>query len=144
MINNTVQLTFDLGEEVSLNRDDFIASSSNKDALAWIDSWPNWPVNVSGLNVFGAPSSGKSHLANIWKTKSNKKRRWLRLFTKMTGSIHVIIFVTNPTKKIEKPANYVAKSHGNSTRFLVNCPMICSPLATSKRLSLRRIYRDVW
>ena len=71
MINNTVQLTFDLGEEVSLNRDDFIASSSNKDALAWIDSWPNWPVNVSGLNVFGAPSSGKSHLANIWKTKSN-------------------------------------------------------------------------
>ena len=71
MINNTVQLTFDLGEEVSFNRDDFIASSSNKDALAWIDSWPNWPVNVSGLNVFGAPSSGKSHLANIWKTKSN-------------------------------------------------------------------------
>ena len=71
MINNTVQLTFDLGEEVSLNRDDFIASSSNKDALAWIDSWPNWPVNVSGLNIFGAPSSGKSHLANIWKTKSN-------------------------------------------------------------------------
>ena len=71
MINNNVQLTFDLGEEVSLNRDDFIVSNSNKDAIAWIDSWPNWPVNVPGLNIFGAPSSGKSHLANIWKSKSN-------------------------------------------------------------------------
>ena len=71
MNDNNVQLTFDLGDEVSLNRDDFIVSTSNKDAIAWIDSWPNWPVNVPGLNIFGAPSSGKSHLASIWKSKSN-------------------------------------------------------------------------
>ena len=71
MTNNNVQLTFDLGDQVSLNRDDFIVSNSNKDAVAWIDSWPNWPVNVPGLNIFGAPSSGKSHLANIWRSKSN-------------------------------------------------------------------------
>ena len=56
MNDNNVQLTFDLGDEVSLNRDDFIVSNSNKDAIAWIDSWPNWPVNVPGLNIFGAPS----------------------------------------------------------------------------------------
>ena len=71
MIDYNVQLTFDLGDDVSLNRDDFIVSNSNKDAIAWIDSWPNWPVNVLGLNIFGAPSSGKSHLANIWRSKSN-------------------------------------------------------------------------
>ena len=71
MIDNYAQLIFDLGDEVSLNRDDFIVSDSNKDAMAWIDSWPNWPVNFPGLNIFGAPSSGKSHLANIWKSKSN-------------------------------------------------------------------------
>ena len=57
MNDNNVQLTFDLGDEVSLNRDDFIVSTSNKDAIAWIDSWPNWPVNVPGLNIFGAPSN---------------------------------------------------------------------------------------
>ena len=71
MTNNNVQLTFDLGDQIFLNRDDFIVSNSNKDAVAWIDSWPNWPVNVPGLNIFGAPSSGKSHLANIWRSKSN-------------------------------------------------------------------------
>ena len=71
MSDYNVQLTFDLVDDVSLNRDDFIVSKSNKDAIAWIDSWPNWPVNVPGLNIFGAPSSGKSHLANIWRSKSN-------------------------------------------------------------------------
>jgi len=71
MTDYNVQLTFDLGDDVSLNRDDFIVSESNKDAIAWIDSWPNWPVNVPGLNIFGAPLSGKSHLANIWRSKSN-------------------------------------------------------------------------
>lgn len=71
MTDYNVQLTFDLGDDVSLNRDDFIVSETNKDAIAWIDSWPNWPVNVPGLNIFGAPSSGKSHLANIWRSKSN-------------------------------------------------------------------------
>ena len=71
MTDYNVQLTFDLGDDVSLNRDDFIVSNSNKDAVAWIDNWPNWPVNVPGLNIFGAPSSGKSHLANIWRLKSN-------------------------------------------------------------------------
>ena len=71
MTDYNVQLTFDLGDDVSLNRDDFIVSESNKDAIAWIDRWPNWPVNVPGLNIFGAPLSGKSHLANIWRSKSN-------------------------------------------------------------------------
>ena len=71
MIDKNFQLTFDLYGEESFNRDDFIISNSNKDALAWIDSWPTWPENVSGLNIFGAGSSGKTHLANIWKSKAN-------------------------------------------------------------------------
>ena len=71
MIDKNFQLTFDLYGEESFNRDDFIISNSNKDALAWIDSWPAWPENVSGLNIFGARSSGKTHLANIWKSKAN-------------------------------------------------------------------------
>ena len=71
MIDKNFQLTFDLHGEESFNRDDFIRSNSNKDALAWIDSWPAWPENVSGLNIFGARSSGKTHLANIWKLKAN-------------------------------------------------------------------------
>ena len=71
LIDKNFQLTFDLYGEESFNRDDFIISNSNKDALAWIDSWPTWPENVSGLNIFGAGSSGKTHLANIWKSKAN-------------------------------------------------------------------------
>lgn len=43
-------------------------SLASAPALAFIDSWPNWPVTAAALH--GPPGSGKSHLAAIWQAQS--------------------------------------------------------------------------
>jgi chromosomal replication initiation ATPase DnaA len=63
------QLPLELGHRAALGRDDFLVSESNRDAVAWIDRWPEWPS--PGLVVFGPAASGKSHLAEVWRARSN-------------------------------------------------------------------------
>ncbi len=58
------QLPLDLGYRPALDRDDFLVSSSNADAVAWIDRWPAWPSLT--LAVFGPPGCGKTHLAKVF------------------------------------------------------------------------------
>ncbi|MBH68967.1 MAG: DNA replication protein [Rhodospirillaceae bacterium] len=64
------QLVLNLQAQPALGRDDFFVSQSNMAAVRWVDNWPNWPRSVVGLNLFGPPASGKSHLASVWKSKS--------------------------------------------------------------------------
>jgi chromosomal replication initiation ATPase DnaA len=66
------QLPLELGHRAALGRDDFLVSESNRDAVAWIDLWPGWPG--PGLVVFGPPASGKSHLAEVWRARSDAIR----------------------------------------------------------------------
>jgi chromosomal replication initiation ATPase DnaA len=61
------QLTLDLGHRPAHGREDFLVANSNQDAVAWIDSWPEWPAPV--LILYGPVASGKSHLASVWKEK---------------------------------------------------------------------------
>ncbi|HEY1838040.1 MAG TPA: hypothetical protein VGG36_10310 [Rhizomicrobium sp.] len=61
------QLVLPLGARTSFSRDDFIVTPANGQAVAFIDSWPHWPVNVAAL--YGPPGSGKSHLASTWKVE---------------------------------------------------------------------------
>ena len=44
-------------------------SLASAPALAFIDSWPHWPVPAAALH--GPSGSGKSHLAAIWRAQSN-------------------------------------------------------------------------
>jgi chromosomal replication initiation ATPase DnaA len=37
--------------------------------VGWIDKWPEWPAPF--LILQGAPASGKSHLAAVWKERVN-------------------------------------------------------------------------
>jgi len=50
-------------------RGDFVLSDGNREALAWLDRWPDWPAPA--LAVSGPPGSGKTHLARIWATRAN-------------------------------------------------------------------------
>ena len=59
------QLTLDLAlPEPTYRREDFIVADGNREALAWLDRWPDWPAPALALG--GPPGCGKTHLAHIW------------------------------------------------------------------------------
>jgi chromosomal replication initiation ATPase DnaA len=59
------QLTLDLAlPPPTFAREDFVVSTGNREALAWLDRWPDWPAPALALN--GPAGSGKTHLARIW------------------------------------------------------------------------------
>ncbi|MEN2494506.1 MAG: hypothetical protein TECD_00407 [Hyphomicrobiaceae bacterium hypho_1] len=62
------QLTLDLPHFVAQDAEDFLISTSNKVAVDIVDCWPDWPA--SSVLICGQQSVGKSHLVNMWKTRS--------------------------------------------------------------------------
>lgn len=65
---NQNQIALELPYRISLTGDDFIVSASNREAVKMIEGWPDWPHNV--LALVGPKSSGKTHLASLWREKS--------------------------------------------------------------------------
>ena len=63
------QLLFELDHKKNFNEHDFYVSKSNFYAYNIIDKWPKWEKKI--LNIFGEKFSGKTHLANIFKFKTN-------------------------------------------------------------------------
>src|SRR5438067_4685578 len=62
------QLTFDLAlPPPTYAREDFVVAAGNREALAWLDRWPDWPAPALALS--GPPGSGKAHLARIWAAR---------------------------------------------------------------------------
>ncbi len=62
------QLPLDLGHRPALGRDDFLVAGSNREAVGWIDRWPDWPAPA--LVVHGPRGAGKTHLARVWRARS--------------------------------------------------------------------------
>jgi chromosomal replication initiation ATPase DnaA len=63
------QLTLDLAlPPPTYARDDFVVAAGNREALAWIDRWPDWPAPALALS--GPSGSGKTHLARIWGARA--------------------------------------------------------------------------
>ncbi|HTR83096.1 MAG TPA: DnaA/Hda family protein [Reyranella sp.] len=64
------QLTLDLAlPPPTYAREDFVVSGTNREALAWIDRWPDWPAPALALS--GPSGSGKTHLGRIWAMRAN-------------------------------------------------------------------------
>jgi chromosomal replication initiation ATPase DnaA len=63
------QLVMDLAIRPALGVEDFLVSASNAAALETVERWPDWPHWA--LIVTGPALSGKTHLANVWRVKSN-------------------------------------------------------------------------
>ena len=63
------QLLLELDHKKNFNEHDYYISKSNYFAYNIIDKWPKWDKKI--LNIFGEKFSGKTHLANIFKSKSN-------------------------------------------------------------------------
>jgi chromosomal replication initiation ATPase DnaA len=64
----TGQRAFDLPVTTGFGGADFFVSDSNRDAFAWIERWPDWPA--AALALYGAPGSGKTHLAHLWRERA--------------------------------------------------------------------------
>ena len=63
------QLLLDFDIKTNFNDHDYYVSNSNFFAFNLIDKWPNWEKRI--LNISGEKYSGKTHLANIFKSKSS-------------------------------------------------------------------------
>ena len=61
------QLIFKFPFSKKYYEQDFFISSNNFSAYKLVESWPTWPGKW--LNIFGAPGSGKTHLAKILQKK---------------------------------------------------------------------------
>jgi chromosomal replication initiation ATPase DnaA len=64
----TRQLPLELGFASSYAAADYLVSASNAAAFAWVERWPDWPA--PGLALSGPPGSGKTHLAHVWRGRS--------------------------------------------------------------------------
>lgn len=63
------QLTLDLILPApSYGRRDLIVVPGNREALAWIERWPDWPAPA--LALAGPSGCGKTHLAHIWAARA--------------------------------------------------------------------------
>jgi DnaA regulatory inactivator Hda len=62
------QFVFGFDHRPALGEETFLVADSNRDAVAWIDRWPDWQGPV--LALFGPEGSGKSHLAHVWQRRS--------------------------------------------------------------------------
>ncbi len=65
---SVTQIPLDLAARPAFGRGDFHVGQSNRDAVGWIDRWPEWPAPI--LILQGPPASGKSHLAAVWQEQT--------------------------------------------------------------------------
>lgn len=65
------QLVLPLELRPAQGRADFIVAPGNREAVAFIDSWPGWPAPAAAL--YGPPASGKSHLAAVWAARAGAR-----------------------------------------------------------------------
>jgi chromosomal replication initiation ATPase DnaA len=67
------QLVFDLPHLSGASADDFFVSPTNREAVALLESWPDWPGGACVL--IGPEGYGKSHLGAIWSARAGA-RAW--------------------------------------------------------------------
>ena len=65
---STRQLALGFEHRPGLAMDDFLIASGNREAVAWLDRWPDWPAPA--LAIHGPAGSGKTHLAHLFRIQS--------------------------------------------------------------------------
>ncbi len=65
------QLALEFGHREALDAEDFLVAPSNREAVLWLDRWPEWPAPA--LAIYGPPGCGKTHLAHVWRARSGAR-----------------------------------------------------------------------
>lgn len=63
-----MQYTLPLTPSPVYGAENFVVSDSNREAMAWVQAWPEWEAQA--LIVTGPRASGKTHLARIWQERA--------------------------------------------------------------------------
>lgn len=66
------QIPLPLPHNEAMSADDFLVTSSNREAAVWISKWPAWPAH--GFILTGPAGSGKTHLMKLWLSLSGGKQ----------------------------------------------------------------------
>ena len=69
MLSKAQQIPLDLEGLTAFGLEDYLIGPCNKDAVGWIERWPDWPAPV--LIISGEAASGKTHLAAVWREISD-------------------------------------------------------------------------
>jgi chromosomal replication initiation ATPase DnaA len=64
MSDPRLQMPLGFAAPAAMGEADFVTTEGNREALAWLQRWPDWPSH--GLVLYGPKGSGKTHLAHIW------------------------------------------------------------------------------
>ncbi len=84
------QLPLALEQRPAYGREDFLVADSNRDALRWVDAWPDWPGRV--LVLCGPEGGGKTHLAHVWRAVSGAAMLGAeRIDPDAVGPCHLVI-----------------------------------------------------
>lgn len=67
-MNPPAQIPLDLPYRAAMGAADFLVSACNRDAVALIDRWPDWPSPA--LVIHGDEGCGKTHLTHVWQATS--------------------------------------------------------------------------
>ncbi len=65
------QLPLEFDHRPALSDEDFLIAPCNREAVAWLDRWPQWPTPV--LAIHGPPGCGKTHLARVFMARSGAR-----------------------------------------------------------------------
>lgn len=76
------QLPLGFDHKPQLTRDDFLVADCNRQALDWLDRWPDWPAPA--LALVGPAGCGKTHLAGMFASLDNVKAVTLGALTTQT------------------------------------------------------------
>ena len=63
-----MQLPLDLHFRPAMDAEDFLVAGANADAVALVDSWPDWPG--PWMVIHGPAGCGKTHLIHVWRRVS--------------------------------------------------------------------------
>jgi chromosomal replication initiation ATPase DnaA len=67
-LSEPVQIPFDLPHRAAMGAADFLVAPCNRDAVALLDRWPDWPGPA--LVIHGPEGCGKTHLTHVWQAQS--------------------------------------------------------------------------
>ncbi len=71
LVTGSRQLAFGFEHRPALSGADFLVTSANRDAVAWLDAWPDWPAPA--LIIYGPAGSGKSHLGEVFRARARAR-----------------------------------------------------------------------